>query len=280
MSGCFFLKHGVVLLNFTSSGVVCCRALAERVHVRITLPILLYSGDFRRHILPVDDCLHHLAGLSLGTMAARQTAAMFTWATFENSVVWPLEPDPVYVYVFRLAIRTPPGCRAGRRIQRQQVTSAPVSISTLPSHHTTFACGRWTTNLTVCLRSRVTAVSTFFAKLSCGTTPTVSVLVVWDQLVIMSLIGRVQELLTICRWIMAVSSYFRQQILLWSHSLSTSRQPSSWSALVLSWSADCHCRCRLPTWICANTTAVFWWTQYIIRTARYLSGTCLHRWRF
>ena len=24
------------------------------------------------------------------------------------------------------------------------------------------------------------------------------------------------------------------------------------------WSDDCHCRCRLPTWICANTTAVFY----------------------
>ena len=31
------------------------------------------------------------------------------------------------------------GCRAGRRIQRQRVTSAPVSLSTSPSHHTTFA---------------------------------------------------------------------------------------------------------------------------------------------
>ena len=32
------------------------------------------------------------------------------------------------------------GCRAGRRIQRQRVTSPPVSLSTSPSHHTTFAC--------------------------------------------------------------------------------------------------------------------------------------------
>ena len=32
------------------------------------------------------------------------------------------------------------GCRAGRRIQRQRMTSAPVSFSISPSHHRTFAC--------------------------------------------------------------------------------------------------------------------------------------------